>query len=192
MGKPLRIVLTGDVQVGRRPSRVSEHIDGKCCSCAAAWSAVVDFAINQRADVLAISGDLVDRENRFYEAFGPIERGLRRLADADVETVAVAGNHDFDVLPKLADHMATTRFRVLGRGAQWQRHTIERDGRPVLHVDGWSFPAECSLDDPLRGLPAPPADALPVLGLLHADVDQPGSRYAPVPLAALRASCHRF
>jgi DNA repair exonuclease SbcCD nuclease subunit len=154
---------------------------------------VVDLAISERADVVAISGDLVDRENRFYEAFGPLERGLRRLSDAGIDTVAVAGNHDFDVLPRLADQMSATRFRLIGRGGRWERHSIERDGRPVLHVDGWSFPSDSVLDNPLRGaLPAPPTDALPALGLLHGDLDAPASRYAPLSLADLRATCHRF
>jgi DNA repair exonuclease SbcCD nuclease subunit len=153
----------------------------------------VDLAINERADVVAVSGDLVDRENRFYEAFGPLERGLRRLSDAGIETVAVAGNHDFDVLPKLADQMSATRFRLLGRGGRWERHTIHRDGRPVLHVDGWSFPSESVLDNPLRGeLPAPPADGLPALGLLHGDLDAAASKYAPLSLAELRRTCYRF
>ena len=193
MGKPVRIVLTGDLHVGRRPSRVADESLCQRSSCAAAWTAVVDLALQERADVVAVSGDLVDRENRFYEAFGPLERGLRRLSDAGIDTVAVAGNHDFDVLPKLADQMSATRFRLIGRGGRWERHTIERDGRPVLHVDGWSFPSESVLDNPLRGpLPAPPNDGLPALGLLHGDLDAPASRYAPLSLAELRNTCHRF
>jgi DNA repair exonuclease SbcCD nuclease subunit len=193
MGKPLRIVLTADLHVGRRPSRVDD--EGLCrrASCAAACGAVVDLALREKADVVAIAGDLVDRENRFYEAFGPLERGLRKLSDAGIDTVAVAGNHDFDVLPRLADQMTATRFRLLGRGGQWQRHTLERDGRPVLHVDGWSFPSESVLDNPLRaGVPAAPADGMPAIGLVHGDLDAASSRYAPLSLADLRGTCHRF
>jgi DNA repair exonuclease SbcCD nuclease subunit len=193
MGKPLRIVLTGDLHVGRRPSRVADDAMCRRASCAAAWGAVVDFALREKADVVALSGDLVDRENRFYEAFGPLERGLRKLSDAGIDTVAVAGNHDFDVLPRLAGQMTATRFRLLGCGGQWERQTIVRDGPPVLHVDGWSFPAESVLDSPLRqDLPPSPADGVPVMGLLHGDLDAASSRYAPLSLADLRATCHRF
>ena len=193
MGKPLRIVLTGDLHVGRRPSKVTDDALCRRASCAAAWGAVVDFALRERTDVVLVSGDLVDRENRFYEAFGPLERGLRQLSDAGVDTVAVAGNHDFDVLPRLADQMSATRFRLLGRGGQWERHTVERDGRPVLHVDGWSFPAESVLESPLRQpLPAPADDGIPAIGLLHGDLDAAASRYAPLSLAHLRSTRHRF
>jgi DNA repair exonuclease SbcCD nuclease subunit len=193
MGKGVRIVLTGDLHVGRRPSRVTD--EGLCrrSSCAAAWAAVVELALGERADVVAISGDLVDRENRFYEAFGPLERGLRRLSDAGIETVAVAGNHDFDVLPKLADQLSAERFHLLGRGGRWERHTVCRDGTPVMHVDGWSFPSESVLDNPLRGeLPAAPTDGLPAMGLVHGDLDAPASKYGPLSLADLRRTCHRF
>jgi DNA repair protein SbcD/Mre11 len=193
MGKPLRVVLTGDLHVGRRPSRVTDDALCRRASCASAWGAVVDFALRESADVVLVSGDLVDRENRFYEAFGPLERGLRKLSDAGIDTVAVAGNHDFDVLPRLADQMTATRFQLLGRGGRWERHTIERDGRPVLYVDGWSFPAESVLDSPLRqDLPTPPDDGVPVVGLLHGDLDAAASRYAPLSLADLRATGHRF
>jgi DNA repair exonuclease SbcCD nuclease subunit len=56
-----------------------------------------------------------------------------------------------------------------------------------LHVDGWSFPAEHVREDPLAGYTLRPDDDVPVLGLLHADLDAPASAYAPVSLARLRA-----
>src|SRR5688572_5171381 len=105
MPGPLRILCTGDLHVGRRPSRLAEHIDARRCSCASVWNDIVEYALRERIDLLLVSGDWVDRENRFYEAFGPIERGLRVLDGAGIDTVAVAGNHDFDVLPRLADQL---------------------------------------------------------------------------------------
>jgi len=82
---------------------------------------------------------------------------------------------------------------LLGRGGRWERHTLERDGRPVLHVDGWSFPSELVLDNPLRGeMPMPPTDGVPAMGLVHGDLDAPASRYAPLSLSDLRRTCHRF
>lgn len=183
----MKLLCAGDLHIGRRSSKLPETLDGAAHSCAAAWDAVVETALTERVDVVALSGDLVDRANRFFEAIGPLERGLRRLADAGIDTVAVAGNHDYDVLPQLAGTLASERFHFLGRGGRWERHTVERDGRPILHVDGWSFPSEhvtrCALDsyDLAR------VDGTPVLGLLHADLDQPGSQYGPVTLADLQS-----
>lgn len=148
----------------------------------------MDHAIAQRVDVVALSGDVVDHSNSFYEAVGPLERGLRKLADAGVTTVAVAGNHDYHVLPRLARMFDAESFRLLGAGGEWERTTITSRGGERLHVDGWSFPAEHVLDDPLASYDPPRPDGdTPVLGLLHADLDASGSQYAPVSLADLRS-----
>lgn len=160
-------------------------MEPRSISSAAAWSAIVEHAIAQRVDVVALSGDVVDQTNGYYEAFGPLERGLRRLRDAGIEVVAVAGNHDHAVLPEIARALGDDVLRLLGRGGQWQRHTIERGGER-LHVDGWSFGAPHVHVDPLDAYTLPPATDAPVLGLLHADLDQSRSPYAPVELARLQ------
>jgi len=183
----MKILCSGDLHLGRRSSRLPDGVDARAHSAAAAWNALVELALDLRVDLVALSGDVVDRENRYFEAFGPLERGVRRLAAAHVPVVAVAGNHDFDVLPKLAPSLGKG-FRLLGAGGRWEGLTILRDGRPALHVVGWSFPAEHVPASPLGGLPALPTDGAPVLGLLHADLDQPGSPYAPVGSAELRVA----
>ncbi len=137
-------------------------------------------------DLVALSGDLVDQDNGYFEAVGPLENGLRRLAAHDIPTVAVAGNHDHDVLPRLADTVGDSHFHLLGRGGRWERITLERPGGR-LHVDGWSFPQERVSVNPLLSHDlAAPDDGAPVLGLLHADLGQSSSHYAPVALADLR------
>lgn len=191
----MKILCTGDLHLGRRSSRLPQHLDGRAHSAAGGWARIVDLALAEAVDVVVLSGDLVDRDNRFYEAVGPLESGLRRLAAAGITTVAVAGNHDFDVLPRLADTFApdtsgsdpaSAPFRLLGRGGVWERATIRR-GEAVLHLDGWSFPAQYVRESPLAAYDLPVPDDGPVLGLLHADLEQPGSPYAPVLLPELRA-----
>ncbi len=186
----MRVLCTGDIHIGRRASRLPDplpsHLHADQFSCAAAWGTVVDVAIQERADIVAISGDVVDRQNRYFEAVGPFERGLRRLADADIEVVAVTGNHDFDVLPLLARGSAAQHIRLLGAGGMWERYTVQRSGAPVLHIDGWSFPTEHVLSNPLSTYPTHSNDGVPVLGVVHADLDQGASRYAPVALSQLR------
>lgn len=186
----MRILCTGDLHIGRRSSRLPASPDAGANSCAAAWRAIVETAIAQRVDLVAVSGDLVDQGNRYFEALAPLEQGLRRLADHDIPTVAVAGNHDHDVLPRLADDMNSSHFHLLGRGGIWERKTLEL-AAGLLHVDGWSFPSESVTRSPMLDLaPRPAGDGLPVLGLLHADLDQGASRYAPVTRTQLRdAGC---
>ncbi|HEU4629716.1 MAG TPA: DNA repair exonuclease, partial [Gemmatimonadaceae bacterium] len=183
----MNVLCTGDLHIGRRPTRLPPHVDGRPLASAQAWQALVDYALDQRVDLVALSGDVVDRANRYFEAIGPLERGLRRLAAAGIATVAVAGNHDHDVLPQLARTVGSDAFRLLGRGGTWERTSIQARGGERLHVDGWSFPAEHVRDDPLAGYALPPDPGVPTLGLLHADLDAPGSHYAPVSLRDLRS-----
>jgi exonuclease SbcD len=185
----IKILCAGDLHLGRRSSRLPEGADGRAHSATAAWNALVEHAIRERVDMVALSGDLVDRANRYFEAFGPLERGIRRLGEAHIHVAAVAGNHDFDVLPKLAPSLGKN-FHLLGAGGRWNWATLPRDGKPALHIVGWSFPEEGDghvPDSPMAGFPTLPNDGVPVLGLLHADLDQPKSPYAPVRSDELRS-----
>jgi exonuclease SbcD len=183
----MKVLCAGDLHIGRRPTRLPPDADSRSLSCARAWETLVEYAADQRVDVLALSGDVVDQSNKFYEAIGPLERGLRQLADAGVVTVAVAGNHDYDVLPQIARSVGGSSFRLLGAGGEWERLTITNGEGERLHVDGWSFPAEHVRDNPLDTYSFRPDGDTPILGLLHADLDAARSSYAPVMLSDLQA-----
>jgi DNA repair protein SbcD/Mre11 len=180
----LKILCTADVHIGRRSTRLPSSLDAHQHSSAAAWSRIVDLAVREQVDLVAVSGDLVDQANRYFEAFGALERGLQRLSAAGITAILVAGNHDHDVLPLLVDGMASDRVRLLGRGGVWERETVAGPAGP-LHVDGWSFPRAEHASSPLATY-RPQIDGSPVLTLLHGDLDQSTSRYAPISSADLR------
>lgn len=182
----MKLLCAGDLHIGRRPTRLPARVDCRPLSCARLWESIVEYAVDQRVDVVALSGDVVDQSNKFYEALGPLERGLERLREAGIVTVAVAGNHDYDVLPQLARAIDDTSFRLLGAGGVWERTTITSGGGETLHVDGWSFPAEHVSYNPLASYELRPDGDTPVVGLLHAELDVQGSRYAPVSLGDLQ------
>ena len=177
-----RFLTAGDIHLGRRPARVPRDQDGPQFAPRAAWNALVETAIAQRVDAVALTGDVVDRENRFYEAFSDLQAGVQRLVDADISVVAVAGNHDCDVLPRLAGQI--DRFCLLGPGGTWESVDLNgRDGTTVRFL-GWSFPRLHETGNPLATFEAPAGD-VPVVGLLHCDCPAQASPYAPVPLADL-------
>lgn len=155
-------------------------------SAARMWEAIVSRAVGQRVDAVMLSGDIVDHDNRFYEATGPLERGILRLAEAGIPTYAVAGNHDWDVFPRILDQLDTPLFHLLGQGGCWEETYLEQDGRRVLRIVGWSFPARHVRESPLLGFQLASDPNVPTVGLLHADVDVPTSEYAPVRLAELQ------
>ncbi len=180
----MKILCTGDLHIGRRSSQLPPDAVVAESSAAAAWERIVRLALAEEVDVVAMTGDIIDRANRFYEAIGALESGLRTLSGAGIEVVLVSGNHDHDILPLALESLDAPGIHLLGQGGEWERRTIERRGTR-LHLDGWSFPAAWHEESPLASY-ALPADGTPTLALLHADLDQPRSVYAPVARAELR------
>jgi DNA repair exonuclease SbcCD nuclease subunit len=182
----IRILATGDIHIGRRPTRVPEPELAERASAARMWEAIVSRAIAQRVDAVMLSGDIVDHDNRFYEATGPLERGILRLAAAGIPSYAVAGNHDWDVFPRILDQLDTPLFHLLGQGGCWEETYLERDGQRLMRIVGWSFPARHVRQSPLLDFRLAADPRVPTVGLLHADVDVPTSEYAPVRLSELQ------
>lgn len=184
---PVRILCTGDLHLGRSSSSLPSSVPIASLSAARCLERIVDYALAQEVDLVAISGDIVDENNRYYEAIGPLEKQLGRLVTAGIPTVAVAGNHDAGVLPELKRILSSDRFHLLGTSEKWERHVVNgRDGA-TLNVDGWSFGARHARVNPLATYDLPPEPGAMTLGLLHTDVDQPGSPYAPTSLSELQA-----
>lgn len=183
----IRVLCAGDIHIGRRSSKVQGVFRS-----ADAWRDIVDTAIKQDVDVVALSGDIIDKESKSYEALGPMQHGLVRLGEAGIETVAVAGNHDHDVLVRLASITGTQRFHLLGKVGQWERFTFRKDGTPLLHIDGWSFPSEHVTHPPLGSHVPLPGNGVPIMGLLHGDLNVNSSSYAPINLHELWAKPFNF
>ncbi|MFH1267025.1 MAG: DNA repair exonuclease, partial [Planctomycetota bacterium] len=188
----LKILATADIHIGRRPSKVPDLRDAERFSCARMWEAIVDRAILDEVDVLALVGDIVDHDNRFFEATGPLERGLARLADRGIPTYAVAGNHDYDVLPRIADTIGSEHFHLLGRSGRWEEAVLERGDGRRLRIHGWSFPANHVSTSPLSDYRLARDGEVPTLGLLHADLNAPESNFAPVTVAELQSHSISF
>jgi len=184
----VRILCTGDLHIGRRPTRLPAGA-GERLSAAQAWHDVVAAALERSVDLVILTGDVVDRENRYFEAFGPLEAELHQLAQAKIPVVAVAGNHDYDVLPRLAQSFPEN-FRLIGAGGRWERVSC-RFQTGLIHLDGWSFPREQVTSDPLLSYSfSPPGEGI-LLGLVHGDLDQAGSPYAPLSSALLQQAWGR-
>ena len=186
----MRLLLAGDIHIGRTSTRLTGDQGGRRpgeLGARAAWGRIVDAALHHRCAAVLLSGDVADQENGFWEAVGPLQEGTARLAEAGIRTVAVAGNHDHSVLGRLADALAPEHFTLVGRGGRWERITLERDGVPTLHVDGWSFPGSRVTESPLERYDLPRVQGVPVLGMVHGDLDAPGSVYAPLTSGDLRS-----
>ncbi|WP_018937040.1 DNA repair exonuclease [Thioalkalivibrio sp. ALJ24] len=184
---PVQILAVGDMHLGRQPARLPAALadDGAKLGPAEAWERCVRLAIERQVDAVVLAGDLVEREDDFFEAYRQLRTGIDRLTGAGIRVAGVAGNHDVAVLPRLADELEG--FHLLGRGGTWESVTLGTgEDRVTLH--GWSFPSRRVTTSPLAGhdFHANEGAAAGVqLGLLHADRDARDSHYAPVRSAEL-------
>lgn len=188
------ILFVGDIHLGRRPTGLDEQLiqlglDAHALGPAAAWQRTVDHALQVGARAVVLAGDVVESARDRFEAYPALEQGCRRLVDAGVSVVAVAGNHDSVALPRLTKRLEGVR--LLGVGGRWERVVLPADGprRPLVTLAGWSFPATHHRGDPLDAPGAAVAlvrpDAGAFLVVLHADLDATGSPYAPTRRARL-------
>src|SRR5690606_18044026 len=177
----MKLLCAADLHLGRQPSRVPGRLSHLAprLTPAEAWRRLVDLAVAEDVAAVLLAGDVVEDEHDFFEAYSDLRSGAERLADNGIQLVAIVGNHDVTVLPRLAQAMPTVR--VLGIGGRGEAVSLERGG-VTANVVGWSWPAAQVTTSPLGGL----QDALqalapaPTLGLLHCDLDQTRSVYAPV------------
>ncbi len=191
------LLAVGDLHLGRVPTRIPSAITGPAglrrLTPRAALERVVELALAEGVAAVLLAGDVVDDENASIESFAPLAAAVRRLAEAGIETIAVVGNHDHRALPRLARRIPG--LVLLGAGGVWEQRVVRLGERPVARIVGWSFRGQHEDAPPLDHLP----DAfrarrfgdgveVPVVGLLHCDLDVAGSRYAPATRAALAAA----
>ncbi len=181
---PLKIVCTGDIHLGRAPSRIPNDARLiELCSPREALRKTVEFAKEVRADLLLLTGDIADHDNAFFEAHEALSRSLRELSNANIPVYAVSGNHDFELLPALAREIPG--FTVLGADGGWQEVLFPTNGTPQLRLIGRSFRGKHERENALADY-RDPCGKLPALGMLHCDVDSFSSEYRPVALADLK------
>ena len=176
----MKLLAVGDIHLGRTPSRLPMELANRVHELgpAEAWRRAVDAAIAAGVKAVLLAGDVVERDDDFFEAYRELSKGVRRLTDKGVEVIGVAGNHDVKVLPRLADQIP--KFQLLGSGGEWKRCEI-REGGAVLTLWGWSFPQAQVHRSPLENARLERGPGIN-LGLLHCDRDgtRGQSPYAPV------------
>ncbi len=182
----IKVLTTGDIHIGKSSSGLKRS--DAAMATKETWSRIVDYAIAHGVDVVALSGDIVDRDNRYFEAIGPFQRGFERLKQAGIFLYMVAGNHDFDVLPQLVDPQRYDNVRFLGAKGEWESDLFIK-GEEKLQFVGWSFPDAHVTNDPLTLFNSTNIDPnIPAVALLHCDAGLRESIYAPVPIDSFRES----
>ena len=174
----MKILAIGDMHLGRRPSRLPSELaeQARELGPSGAWRRAVSAAIEAGVRAVLLAGDVVEKEDDFFEAYRDLAAGVKRLAEAGIAVVGVAGNHDVKVLPRLAAQIP--EFRLLGQGGQWE-HCVIEEGSESATLWGWSFPQAKVQQSPLQDEAFERQPGLN-LGILHCDRDAGASPYAPV------------
>jgi len=178
----VKVLAVGDMHLGRVPGSLPDDLaeSARALGPETAWERCVREAISRRVEAVLLAGDVVDRERDFFAGYAMLKRGIETLLEKEIRVIAVAGNHDTAVLPRLAD--ALPELELLGRAGQWEHVALSQGS-----VVGWSFPTQRVVASPLQNFP-PLQPPRPCLGLLHCDRDQVDSPYAPVRSAELEAA----
>ena len=179
----IKILATGDLHLGKRSSDIPDNEPAG--SAIHSWNLTVEWCLNNDVDVLALLGDIVDSENRIYQAIKPLFDGFSKLQEKGIQVFMISGNHDYDLPPQIDKAAGLDNVTVLGRNGKWEMKSFSK-GKQSVQFAGWSFPGESVSVSPLIDVNDLSFDTnLPAIGLLHCDVNAVNSRYAPVPLSSL-------
>lgn len=107
----MKFLHTSDWHVGKTLAGKHRHDEQT-----AVLAEVVDIALREQVDAVLVAGDLYDSTGPTADAQRLLVRTLLTLADAGIEVIAMAGNHDhpgmFDAYRPLMDHAG---IHLLGR-----------------------------------------------------------------------------
>ncbi len=180
----IKILATADLHIGISSSAAENQTTA---STRNTWDRMVDWAMENNVDAVVISGDIVDRENKFVEGMSTLKHGLDKLQAKNIHTIMAAGNHDFQTLPDIMRNFDTDLVHFLGAKGTWEVKKVAIRGTEIQFV-GWSFPRKHFTKNPLENFPEEQIETdKPTIGLLHGDysTNLAESVYAPIDLNSL-------
>ncbi len=180
----LKILCTADLHLGRSSTCI-EAPDGIDATAVGAWKRIVSRAIAGQASAVAIAGDIFDGQGSYYETRTAFLRGLEELDAAGIPVVAVAGNHDWEALPRFDRQPHPENFHLLGAGGKWESLELKTNAGAVRFL-GWSFPQE-RVPAPQFGTMPSLSSGIPTVGLIHGDI-VPKTPYHPITARDLESS----
>ncbi len=132
---------------------------------------LADLAAERKADLVLLSGDLLDSEQTYRETAQALAAALGRI---DAPVVIAPGNHDYYSPSSLyAASFWPDNVHI------FRSEAVEVLDLPQVTVYGSAFTSPFRAASPLSGFHAP-SSGKPAVMVLHSDVDSPGSRYCPI------------
>lgn len=172
--KSINLMCAADLHLGRQVGA------GEISPVVHAWERLIETCLQTepKIDALLLAGDILDGSDLFVEMYGVLKKGITRLLDHQIPVIGIAGNHDAVILNQLNRNLPG--FSLLGANGKWERYSIHFSDR-TLHIDGISFTEPFMLDNPILRYDLEKVRAHDLLiGLLHCDLYDGASKYAPV------------
>ncbi len=177
----LRIIHTADVHLGARHDDLGEQASAQRERQFAAFTATVDLALAEKADIFLIAGDLFDSNVQPRRSVERVAAQLQRLAGSKIRTVIVPGTHD--CYDRASIYRAYDLKTLAGSTAADDLVTVLTPDRPSVHlkacdaiVHGPVFPTKRAPYSPLRDLAGAVGDGPATwrIGIVHGSVAIPG------------------
>lgn len=91
----IKIIHTGDVHLGAKFEGFGEKGAAHRKQIEKTFELAIDTAINKKADLFLIAGDLFDNDTPPLNVVDFVRRQMEKLSKAGVNAVIIPGNHDF-------------------------------------------------------------------------------------------------
>ncbi|MFB6307484.1 MAG: exonuclease SbcCD subunit D [Flavobacteriales bacterium] len=89
---------------------------------------------------------------------------------------------------QITAHQGLDNVHIIGKKGKWEVATLKND-QQILQILGWSFPSEYVKQDPSINIPQKAIDPNQAcIGLIHGDLHDPESPYAPIDENNLKSS----
>lgn len=142
-----------------------------------AFEDIVETAVRNEVKFVVFAGDIYDGAERGLRSQLIFQSGLERLADAGIEAFVIHGNHDpLDGWSLIRAFPPNTHVF----GEAYEAVPVERDGELIAMIHGVSY-GQNHVHENLMAPFRPEGDCFQI-GLLHTEVDNPSSDYAPCSL----------
>ncbi len=180
----IKMLITGDLHLGKRSSFITAN-DARI-STKFTWDNIVQQAITREIDILLLTGDIVDQDNKFYEAIGPLQSGFSKLSQAGIAVYMVAGNHDYDVLSQIISLNNYTNIHLLGANGEWESQVFTKSTKETVRIIGWSFTEKHVYTSALENELPTYKDDITTIAILHGDAYNAVSKYNPIKSETLK------
>ena len=187
-------IHTSDIHLGRAFSDLSVLNDKfALCNqaCKVSFDRIVELAISKQVDFVLIAGDNFDNDEHDLSAKISFIKNLIKLADNNIKSYVICGNHDpislYDNIKNYFTGDIKTKYENLINITGVTSEEFVKSYSPMegVEIHSLSFKTE-ECTNPAKLLDKSKKESNYNIGLIHCDLDKIDSKYAPVSREDLR------